>query len=308
MSKLAVLFPGQGSQYIGMGKNLFDKFDIAKKMFNQVDSILGFKLSELCFSGDIRLLTKTYNAQPAILAVSVIMYALYIRGKGIEPSYLAGHSLGEISALVCSGAIKFDDAIQIVYKRGQLMAKEVNNRFCAMYAIMGADISDLENCCKRITSSDNIVEISNYNGSKQVVISGEKEALDEVCNSLNLMQEQVIPIKVSAPFHTSIMSNVADAIREELLKYSYSDLNIPVLSNVDGDLYKDKTKIVENLSNQIKLPVKWSKCIKYLKNKNVSNFVEVGPGTVLKNLIKREISAKVFSLDLELDLTRFRNL
>lgn len=303
MKKIALVFPGQGSQYIGMGKILCKKAVEADKVFEEANYTLGFDLKKLCFEGDFEELTKTENTQPAILSASVAAYKLYVKEVGIEPLYAAGHSLGEISALTCSGAIKFSDALKIVRKRGMLMKSAVAPGIGAMSAVSGISIDIIEEECRKFSERDSVVSISNYNSLKQVVISGHKNAVIELGERLKGLGASVIALKVSAPFHCSLMEPISREFREELGKYDFNGLKWPVISNVTALPYTGTEQIIDNLTHQIYKPVRWQETMDYLKGKGVNTIIELGPKSVLKNLaIKGMEGISAYSFDLEDDV------
>lgn len=300
MIKKSFLFPGQGSQYIGMGKKLYEKYEIAKKTFDEADDALSFSLSDMCFSGDIKELTLTKNAQPAILTTSVAMFRV-LRERNIVPDILAGHSLGEISALTCAGAIPFEDAVCLARKRGELMQEAVPQGVGAMAAVMTRDIDKLRELCDRF-SSEGSVSISNYNTRTQQVISGDVNAVNKAVEQLTQENIKTKLLNVSAPFHCQLMKPAAEKFREELENYKFGELKYPVLSNVNAMPYAGTEAIVDNLVAQIYSPVLWADSMTYLKKYMTNYCVEVGPGRVLKNMMKTNISdIPVYTFDGEED-------
>ena len=300
MIKKAFLFPGQGSQYIGMGKNLCEKYEIAKRTFEEADEALGFKLSDLCFSGDIAELTLTKNAQPAILTTSVAMFRI-LQEKGITPEYMAGHSLGEISALTCAGAIPFTDAVRLANKRGMFMQDAVANGKGAMAAVNTRDIEMLQKLCEE-SSENEVVSISNYNSFVQQVISGDADAVQRVMNKLEEKEVKTKLLNVSAPFHSPLMQKASEKFAEELGKYTFNNPVCPVIANVDAKPYNDKSEITDKLIRQIISPVRWTDTMVYFKKEMVRYCIEVGAGHVLKNLMKTNVSdLKTFTFDTDAD-------
>lgn len=288
MQKLAFLFPGQGSQYVGMGKKLFKEFKVAQKTFEEASDILGFSMQELCFNGNSDILNQTENTQPAILTVSIAALRVYMEELGINPSYCAGHSLGEISALTCAKAIDFSSALKLVKQRGRFMQEAADIGSGAMAAISGIGSNIIEDECIKHSIGRNIVVISNYNSEDQIVISGDSDAVHSVVEEMkNRSGVRATLLKVSTPFHTPIMKPAAEKFKEELQKCDFNNPIYPVISNVDCCPYRSKDEIAEKLVKQILMPVKWHGCIGYLMSKNVNNVLEIGPKTVLINLIKR---------------------
>ena len=303
----AVMFPGQGSQYVGMGKKLYDNYLTAKEVFSLADDTLNFSLSELCFNGDIKELTKTYNTQPALLTVSYIMYHIYIKERNLNPSVLLGHSLGELTALVCSNAINFEDGLRIARDRGLYMQECGDKNKGSMLAVMSGDYKYIEQLCSDISTSKAIVEISNYNSDSQVVVSGSIEALNTLKEMLKERNIKSIMLNVSAPFHSSIMKTASIKLYSRLNEYNYNPISIPIISNVSGEFYSGSNDIVKNLSMQIIKPVKWIQSIKKSQEQGIDIFVEVGPKSVLKNLNKNICKdLKTLSLDVNEDLYKFR--
>lgn len=289
MKKSAFLFPGQGSQYIGMGKELCGKYSVADRTFNEANEVLGFDLKKLCFEGDMEELTKTVNTQPALLTLSVAVFRAFTEETGITPCYLAGHSLGEFSALTCSGAINFQDALRIVRQRGRFMQEAVGIGEGAMAAISGIDKRIIEEECQLASTGEKIAVVSNYNSLDQIVISGHKEIVIKVGEKLKEKGGRYTLLKVSAPFHSPLMKPAAALLREELSKYTYNPLKWPVISNVTAEEYKGKEEIIDNLSEQIVKPVQWQLSMEYLKNRGVQAAVEMGPKNVLTNLMKKNV-------------------
>lgn len=286
MNKIVLLFPGQGSQYVKMGKDLYDEFACAKQVFEEANDVLGFDLKALCFEGDQKELTKTENAQPAILTVSVAAYRAYMQEVGVKPICSAGHSLGEYSALTCSGVIEFCDAVKIVRQRGIFMQEAAMLGTGTMAAIIGLDRKVVEQECKKVSGGDQVAVISNYNSPNQYVISGHREAVENASKNLEAMGALVTPLKVSAPFHSPIMEGAAKKMKEKLLSYKYNNFQFPVISNVTAFPYGGLDKVVENLTTQIVEPVRWSESMEYVKSLRPDVTVEIGPKTVLNSLMK----------------------
>ncbi len=287
MSKIAFLFPGQGSQYTGMGKSLCDVHSIARETFEEANDTLGFDLQKLCFEGDAEELAKTENTQPAILTLSVAQFRVYKQELCIEPDYCAGHSLGELSALTCAGAIEFSDAVKIVRQRGRFMQKAVPVGIGAMAAVTGISKREVEEECRLNYGNLRVVVIANYNSPEQIVISGHMDAVNLTGENLKAKGARIIPLKVSAPFHSPLMNPAAEELKEELKKYKFGEPKYPVISNVSARPYISKESIPENLKSQIISPVRWQESMEFLQRCGVEVLVEMGPKTVLKNLAKR---------------------
>lgn len=302
MKKTAFLFPGQGAQYVGMGKKLCDIYTSAARTFEEADDALEFKLSKLCFEGSIEELTKTENTQPALLTASIAAFRVFMEENEIEPSCMAGHSLGEISALVCAGSMDFSDAVKIVRERGRFMQEAVPQGIGAMAAVSGIDRELIEKECSTYAGSNEVVVVSNYNSPDQIVISGHTSAVNAAGERLRKLGANIIPLKVSAPFHSPLMQPAADRLRAELHKYTYKELKYPVLSNVTAQPYTGHTSVIENLAAQIVSPVRWTESMIFLKQNGISIAVELGPKNVLKNLMKKNApDIKTYAFDMEED-------
>lgn len=300
---LAAVFPGQGSQYIGMGKFLYDNYKIAKDIFDLANDTLRFSLSDLCFNGDLKELTKTYNTQPALLTVSYIMYQVYIKEKNLRPSILLGHSLGEITALVCAGTLSFADGLMIARNRGLYMQECGDKNKGSMLAIITDNFELIKSLCNDIANEKQIVEIANYNSNNQIVVSGQFEALDILKWRLKEKNIRNVILNVPAPFHSSIMKPASDKLCVELKRYNYNSIQMPIISNISGEFYTNSDDIIKNLSMQVFKPVQWVQSIKKACEQGVNLFVEVGPNKVLKNLNKNICkNIKTLALDVMEDL------
>lgn len=286
--KKAFLFPGQGSQYIGMGKALCEKYPVAKQTFEEANDALGFSLSDLCFNGDLAELTLTKNAQPAILTTSVATFRV-LQEKGIRPEILAGHSLGEISALTCAGVFSFSDAVKLAQTRGELMQEAVPAGQGAMAAVMTRDVAMLEELCASVREQDVLV-ISNYNTRTQQVISGDIAAVNRAVEKLNEGEVKTKLLNVSAPFHCPLMEPAAKAFGEVLRGYEIHEPAFPVLANINARPYGGADTVIDSLVQQIVSPVRWADSMTYLKKAMIKYCVEVGSGRVLKNMMKTNIS------------------
>lgn len=291
MDKTAILFPGQGSQYVGMGANLIKNNANARNVYEEASDVLGYDLEKLCLEGSANELTRTEVAQPAILTTSIATYKYLSEQFEFVPDFLAGHSLGEFSALVAAGVISFQDAVKIVQKRGMLMQQETAEGVGTMFAINGLNSDFIREVCVRNTSDETIVEISNYNSIKQTVISGHKQAVTAAVDELKKRGGICIPLHVSAPFHCQLMKPAADLFKKELQKYTFGDFRYPVLSNVTASPYISKENIVDILCAQIYRPVNWLACMQFLWRESVRTVIDVGPTGVLTKLMNECVSS-----------------
>ncbi|MBK5240878.1 ACP S-malonyltransferase [Clostridium sp.] len=286
MSKTAFIFPGQGAQYIGMGKELFENIEVCKNIFNIADKELNFKLSKLCFEGIESELNITENTQPAILTTSIAAL-MALRECGIKCDVTAGLSLGEYSALVCSGAMDFRDAVKLVKKRGRFMQEAVPEGIGTMAAILGLDANLVKVACSEARTSG-IVEIANLNCPGQIVIAGEIAAVELACTlAKEKGAKRAMLLSVSAPFHTSMLKPAAEKLEMELRNISFKEFNIPVMTNVNGDYVKSREDIKDNLKLQVMSSVLWETTIRNMIKDGVDTFVEIGPGKVLSGFVKK---------------------
>lgn len=298
MERIAFLFPGQGSQYVGMSKTFYEQYDVVKHTFEEANDILGFNLSELCFKGSLGKLSQIENSLVALLTSSVAAFRVYMQEIGVAPQYCVGHSLGEYSALTCSGVMSFADAVKIVYKRGQIAKEVADTGIGAMTIVDGISGKIVEDECKNISDINHQAAISCYNSSSEVAISGHLDAVQKVEDKLFEKNAQITPLIGNAPFHNSLMVDASIKLRDELVKYSYNNFRWPVISNVTGMPYENSEDIVDMLTNQIIKPVKWQGAMNYLKNRGITLTVEMGAKNVLSNLIKEEVhSIKALSFD-----------
>ena len=287
MSKTAYIFPGQGSQSVGMGKDLFDNFTAAREVFEAADEALGSSLSELCFSGEETELQLTANTQPAILTVSVAAYYA-ARAEGLpEPDFVAGHSLGEYSALVAAGVIDFADAVRTVRKRGTYMQQAVPVGVGAMAAIMGLDVEEVLSGCFEAAKGQ-ICSPANINSRSQVVIAGHSEAVDRACEILKEKgAKRAIRLNVSAPFHCQLMMPAQERLAGDLSTLHYSEFLFPIVHNVDAEISDSSLEVADKLTRQVSSPVKWLQTIEKLRSADVERFIEIGPGKVLSGLVRQ---------------------
>nr|WGD70499.1 ACP S-malonyltransferase [Bacillus subtilis] len=287
MSKIAFLFPGQGSQFIGMGKELYEQVPAAKRLFDEADEMLETKLSSLIFEGVAEELTLTYNAQPALLTTSIAVLEKF-KESGITPDFTAGHSLGEYSALVAAGALSFKDAVYTVRKRGEFMNEAVPAGEGAMVAILGMDAEALKQVTDKVTEEGNLVQLANLNCPGQIVISGTAKGV-ELASELAKENgaKRAIPLEVSGPFHSELMKPVAEKLKEVLDACDIKDADVPVISNVSADVMTEKAEIKQKLIERLYSPVRFEESINKLIAEGVTTFVEIGPGKVLSGLVKK---------------------
>ena len=296
MSRVAFVFPGQGSQYAGMGKELAESFPAAREVFEEADRALGFSISQLCFSGPEEALKLTENTQPALLTASVAAYRV-LEQKGVRPDYVAGHSLGEYSALVAAGALKFADAVRLVRKRGQYMQEAVPPGEGAMAAILGMRPGQVAEICRK--AADGKVMPANLNSPEQTVISGHAAAVKSAVEQASAAgAKRAVVLPVSAPFHSELMRPAQERLQEDLRATEFSSLKIPLVTNVDAGIITSGAEAREALIRQVTLPVRWEESIRELIEQGTTTFVEVGPGRVLSGLL-RQIDRSVHSLNVE---------
>lgn len=298
MPKIAYVFPGQGSQTVGMGLELYEKYDIAKKLFKAADDVLGFSLKDLCFNGPEEELRKTFITQPAILTVSVICSEI-LKENGIVPSIAAGHSLGEYSALVAAGTLKFEDAVHLVRQRGTFMQEAVPIGQGKMAAILGLDRDKIGEICAEVSLAGEVVQAVNFNCPGQVVIAGTTNGVEKACELLKEAgAKRAVLLSVSAPFHSSLMKPAAKKLADELDKITLNTASIPVVANITGEILTDAAGIKQSLIAQAASPVKWEDCIGRMRCFGANTFVEVGPGKVL-NGFNKKIDKMIVNLNVE---------
>lgn len=302
---LSLVFPGQGSQYVGMGKDLYDNFKVARDTFDQASDKLNIDIKKLCFeSEDVHL---TVNAQPAILTVSTAAFRVLTSEREINADFVAGHSLGEYSALVASGSLDFEDAVWAVRKRGEYTQEAVPVGVGGMAAVLGLPDNQVDEICLEASEEDSYVAAANYNSIGQVVISGVKRAVE---NAAKLAKEagakRVVLLDISAPFHSQLMKSAVHKMRDVLDGINFLDFKIPMVTNFNAKTISDKSKIKTLLLDQLISPVLWHQSINYLNsNLGVKSFLEVGPKNVLTGLIKRIVpDCKTLSFGEKADLEK----
>lgn len=286
MGKTAFIFSGQGAQYVGMGKNLYDNFSTARRIFDEADEVLKEKISKLCFEGPNEKLQETVNTQPAILTHSVAC-CFVLKEEGVIPDVVAGLSLGEYSALVASESLEFSQAVPLVKKRGKFMQEAVPIGKGTMAAILGLEREQVIKICE-LASTEGVVEAANFNCPGQIVVAGEVKAVNKAVNLAKAKgAKKAVMLPVSAPFHCSLLKPAADNLAKELENVVIKDSKIPVVSNVNADYTNEGKKVRELLIKQVNSPVLWEDCIKKMINSGVDTFVEVGPGKALSSFVKK---------------------
>ena len=307
----ALIFPGQGSQVVGMGVEFYDKFEIVKKIFNQADEKLGFSLSNLILNGPTNELQLTKNTQPAILTVSYSIFSVLRNEFKFDFKnfkYFAGHSLGEYSALVCSEAIKFSDAVYLLHERGKAMQESVPVGEGSMLAVIGVNIKDLNEMIKNLKDIKGTCEIANDNAFGQVILSGDKKSIEALQFHLKEKKIKTIPLKVSAPFHCSLMKPAAEIMRNKINNTKFNDPLFPIINNVTAEPENNPSKIKSLLIDQIFSTVRWRESVINMSQLGVKKFIEVGPGKVLGGMIKRTIKeVKCFSINSIADIEGLQN-
>jgi len=298
MSKIAYIFPGQGSQAVGMGKDLFDNFAVSREVFEEADDALGFSLSEMCFNGTAEDLALTANTQPAILTTSIAAFrAMEAEGFPL-PDFVAGHSLGEYSALVAAGALSFSDAVRTVRKRGTYMQEAVPVGIGAMAAILGLPLETIEIACEEAAQSE-VCSPANINSPSQIVIAGNAEAIDRACELLKERgAKRAIKLNVSAPFHCDLMFPAQERLADDLAEIKFEDLRFPIIENVSANANINADRARDSLIRQVSSPVRWAQSVETMLAEGVETFVEVGAGKVLSGLV-RQINRDVRCLNVE---------
>jgi [acyl-carrier-protein] S-malonyltransferase len=295
--KSAMIFPGQGSQSPGMGRELAENFPVARQVFEEADEALGFAISKLCFDGPAEDLQLTENTQPAILTVSVAAFRALTEAGVSAPAFVAGHSLGEYSALVAAGALNLADAVRTVRARGRYMQEAVPVGTGAMAAVIGGNLGEIERICRE-ASGEQVCSIANFNSPNQAVIAGNTEAVDRAVELLSGVAKRVIKLKVSAPFHCALMKPAQERLAQDLERLGFNAPAMPVVTNVDARATTAPDELRDALVRQVSAPVRWVDSMQLLIEQGIGTFVEAGPGKVLSGLM-RQISRDVQTLNVE---------
>lgn len=297
MKATGFIFPGQGSQYVGMGKVLHDNFRVAREIFQEADDTLHFSLSALCFGGPEETLKLTENTQPAILTLSISAWRVLHEETGMGPQLAAGHSLGEYSALVASGCLAFADAVRIVRLRGSFMQEAVPVGEGAMAAVLGMDPKEVEALCEEASEGE-VLSPANFNCPGQIAIAGHAQAVQRAIAKVKERGKKAILLPVSAPFHSPLMKPAGSRLEKELERISVNDLNVPVITNVEAEANTRKERVKSLLVTQVSSPVRWEESMRKMIGSGIERMIEIGPGKVLSGLMKR-IDPKIDMANIE---------
>ena len=304
--KRAFLFPGQGAQIVVMGKDIYEKYEIARKIYDEASKISGIDIKTLCFEGPEEELNKTKNTQIAILPTSLAILEV-LKSKNINAEIATGLSLGEYGALIYSGIISFEDGIKLIKQRGYYMANLLPKEEYSMAAVIGLDSKKIEEVCEKMRENGKFVVIANYNCSIQTVISGESSAIDEAIEKLGeIGAKRVVKLKTSGPFHTIKLEKAKQEYKKELEKIEFNKGKVKVIKNIDGTFYNENDNICEILANHIISPVRFDKTIEVMNKEKVDEYIEIGPGKTLTTFVKKDNKlAKTFNISTVADLEKY---
>ncbi len=305
MKEVAFIFPGQGAQYVGMGRELFENFSLARQIFEEADDTLHFSVSGLCLEGPEEALKLTENTQPAVLTTSVAALKVLQAEKGMAPQFVAGHSLGEYSALVASEALTFSQAVKVVRLRGKFMQEAVPVGEGAMAAVLGMEREQVEELCQEVSSGE-VLAPANFNSPGQIVIAGHTKAVERAVERVKQEGKKAVLLPVSAPFHCSLMKPAGERLEKALEEISGSYLKIPVITNVEAEANTSKDRVKELLVAQVSSPVRWEESMKKMIGEGIEQVLEIGPGKVLSGLMKR-IDSRVETKNVE-DLKTLKSI
>ena len=306
--KKAFLFPGQGAQYVGMGKDIYEKYDEARKIYDKASEISGIDVKKICFEGPEEILNKTENTQIAILTTSLAILEV-LKNRGITADIATGLSLGEYGALIYSGIISFEDGIKLIKKRGYYMGNLLPKEEYLMAAVIGLDSTKIEEICKKLNEEGKFIVPANYNCSVQTVVSGVKEAVEEAENLLKEAgAKRVILLKTSGPFHTSKLKEAKEAYEKELENIEFHEGNCKVIKNIDGAFYNKNDDMKNILAEHIVNPVRFDKAIKLMNKEGIDEYIEIGPGKALTGFIKKDNKeAKTYNISSVETLEAYRD-
>lgn len=304
--KRAFLFPGQGAQIVGMGKDIYERYEIARKIYDEASKISGIDIKTLCFEGPEEELNKTKNTQIAILTTSLAILEV-LKSKNINAEIATGLSLGEYGALIYSGIISFEDGIKLIKQRGYYMANLLPKEEYSMAAVIGLDSKKIEEVCEKMRENGKFVVIANYNCSIQTVISGESSAIDEAIEKLGeIGAKRVVKLKTSGPFHTIKLEKAKQEYKKELEKIEFNKGKVKVIKNIDGTFYNENDNICEILANHIISPVRFDKTIELMNKEKVDEYIEIGPRKTLTTFVKKDNKlAKTFNISTVADLEKY---
>tara|TARA_Y100000389_G_C17449088_1_gene513522 strand:- start:284 stop:1216 length:933 start_codon:yes stop_codon:yes gene_type:complete len=306
----ALLFPGQGSQIVGMGSDFYNEFNEVKEIFEMADNVLKFKISKIILEGPENELKLTQNTQPAIMTVSYAIFSVLKKHFNLDLKsfkFLAGHSLGEYSALVCSNSLRFEDALYLLYERGKAMQESVPVGQGAMLAVLGCNLEEINNCLDKINTTG-VCEIANDNADGQIIMSGNIKKINDLQYQLKTVKKKSILLPVSAPFHCTLMKSASEVMKDKIMKIVFKNPANEIVSNVTATSEREPEVIKRLLVEQIYSKVRWRESILFMKNNGVNEFFEIGPGKVLSGLIKRIMKeAKSFNINTIDDAKKFSN-